>query len=116
MEQFIMGAIAMASTVVALFFLRFWRDTGDRLFAMFALAFFLLGSTRVGLAMSREAVESRPAVAAGAEDRADELPRPDAKGAAADEEPPEEGQTHWYWVRFAAFLLILVAIADKNRR
>jgi hypothetical protein len=85
MEQFMMGAIAMASVIVAIFFLRFWRDTGDRLFAMFSLSFFLLGLTRVGLAMSPE-----PTFA--------------------------EGHTHWYWARLAAFILILVAIADKNRR
>jgi uncharacterized membrane protein HdeD (DUF308 family) len=113
MEQFVMGAIAMASTMAALFFLRFWRDTGDRLFAMFALAFLLLGITRFGLAMSHEA----PAVEAAAV--ADES----AQDAAPPEEPdaeqtPEvdESKTHWYWVRFAAFLLILIAIADKNRR
>ena len=82
MEHVIMGAIAMASTVAALFFLRFWRDTGDRLFFMFSLAFFLLGVTRLGLALSPEELE---------------------------------GHTHWYWVRLAAFLLILVAIVDKNR-
>ena len=83
MEEFIMGAIAMASSIVALFFLRFWRETGDRLFGMFALAFFLLGITRLGLAVSFHA---------------------------------SEPQTHWYWVRLAAFLIILVAIVDKNRR
>jgi uncharacterized membrane protein HdeD (DUF308 family) len=83
MEQFIMGAIAMASAIVALFFFRFWRDTGDRLFAMFALAFLLLGITRLGLALSQD---------------------------------QSEGNTLWYWVRFASFLLILIAIADKNRR
>ena len=83
MENFIMGAIAMASGVVALFFLRFWFETHDRLFAMFALAFLLLGITRVGLAMSHE-----------------------------DMEP----QTGWYWMRLSAFLLILLAIVDKNRR
>jgi hypothetical protein len=54
MEHFIMGAIAMASAIVALFFLRFWRDTGDRLFAIFAAAFLLLGITRLGLALSIE--------------------------------------------------------------
>jgi hypothetical protein len=27
-----------------------------------------------------------------------------------------EGLTHWYWVRLAAFVLILLAIVDKNRR
>jgi uncharacterized membrane protein HdeD (DUF308 family) len=83
MEDFIMGAIAMASGIVALFFFRFWRDTGDRLFVMFAIAFLLLGITRLGLAVSHDNVE---------------------------------GQTHWYWVRLAAFLLILIAIVDKNRR
>jgi hypothetical protein len=52
MDQFLMGAIAMASVVAGLFFLRYWRDTRDRLFAMFAASFFLLGSTRVALAMT----------------------------------------------------------------
>jgi hypothetical protein len=83
LEDLVMGAIAMASAVAALFFLRFWRDTGDRLFAMFAAAFILLGVTRIGLALSQSHFE---------------------------------GQTYWYWVRLAAFLLILVAIVDKNRR
>ncbi|BBO33309.1 DUF5985 family protein [Lacipirellula parvula] len=83
MEHFIMGAIAMASIVVAAFFLRFWRDTRDRLFMLFAIAFALLALTRLGLAMSGDA---------------------------------SEADTSWYWVRFAAFVIILVAIADKNRR
>jgi uncharacterized membrane protein HdeD (DUF308 family) len=83
MEELLMGGIAMASAVAALFFLRFWRDTGDRLFAIFAVAFVLLAITRVGLALSHEQTE---------------------------------GQTHWYWVRLAAFILILLAIIDKNRR
>ncbi len=85
MEQIIMGAIVMASATVALFFLKFWRDTGDRLFAMFALSFLLLGITRLGLAMTMS-------------------------------KDFTEGHTMWYWVRLAAFLLIVVAIADKNRR
>jgi hypothetical protein len=88
MEELLMGAIAMASIVAALFFLRFWRDTGDRLFLIFALSFFLLASPRVGLVLSWP--EFRQGL--------------------------EEGHTHWYWVRLAAFLLILVAIIDKNRR
>jgi hypothetical protein len=108
MEQFIMGAIAMASAVVALFFLRFWRETGDRLFAMFALAFLLLGITRLGLSMSRD-VPNAPAAA---------VQKSEGPDAATTRSPAEveEAQTHWYWVRFAAFLLILIAIADKNRR
>jgi hypothetical protein len=108
MEQFIMGAIAMASAVVALFFLRFWRDTGDRLFAMFALAFLLLGITRLGLSVSRD-VPKAPITAVQKAEGGDAVaPRSSAE--------VEEAQTRWYWVRFAAFLLILIAIADKNRR
>jgi hypothetical protein len=111
MELFMMGAIAMASAIVALFFLRFWRDTGDRLFAIFALSFLLLGITRLGLAASqakRAARQVQPAAAAPAEP---------APGDAAPAAPQlNEGETHWYWLRFAAFLLILAAIVDKNRR
>jgi hypothetical protein len=109
MEQFLMGAIAMASTIVALFFLRFWRETGDRLFAMFALAFLLLGITRFGLAVSRD-VPGAPAAA---------VQKAEGGDAAAEPRSPtevEEAHTHWYWVRFAAFVLILIAIVDKNRR
>lgn len=83
MEQFIMGATAMGSGVIALFFLRFWNKTGDRLFALFAVAFLLLGITRLGLALSADL---------------------------------SEGHTLWYWVRLAAFLVIILAIVDKNRR
>ncbi len=83
MEHFVMGAIAMASAVVALYFFRYWRDTRDRLFAMFGIAFMLLGSTRIGLALSEDS---------------------------------SEGNTSWYWVRLVAFVIILVAIADKNAR
>lgn len=57
LDQFIMGAIAMASWVAGLFFLRFWRDTRDRLFLSFSAAFFLLGLTRVGLSMTESGTE-----------------------------------------------------------
>lgn len=49
MRDTILGAIAMASAIAALFFLRFWRETRDRLFAFFALAFFILALSRIGL-------------------------------------------------------------------
>ncbi|MBI3467769.1 MAG: hypothetical protein HY000_32575 [Planctomycetes bacterium] len=52
MDQFMMGAIAMASFVAGLFFLRYWRDTGDRLFVIFGTAFWILGGTRIALAMT----------------------------------------------------------------
>ena len=39
MTERILGAIAMASFVVAMFFLRFWKRTGDRFFLIFGIAF-----------------------------------------------------------------------------
>jgi hypothetical protein len=107
MEQFVMGAIAMASAIAALYFLRFWRDTGDRLFAIFALAFLLLGITRLGLAVTQAKQVGQQAERA-ASIQVD-------PGAPAEQEL-SEGETSWYWVRLTAFLLILAAIIDKNRR
>jgi hypothetical protein len=40
--EFLSGAVTMGYIVAAVFFLRFWRKTGDRLFLAFATAFFLL--------------------------------------------------------------------------
>lgn len=37
--EFMAGASAVASLAIASFFLRFWRDTRDRLFIIFAVAF-----------------------------------------------------------------------------
>jgi hypothetical protein len=50
MNDILMGAIAMASMVTALFFLRFWRSTRDRFFLFFALSFFLEGCNRILMA------------------------------------------------------------------
>jgi hypothetical protein len=79
---FVSGALVAGYWVAALCFLRFWRRSGDRLFAKFAAAFALLGAQRMALTFMAE-------------------PQP----------------TLWpYLVRLAAFLLILWAIIDKNRR
>lgn len=40
------GAIVMGYFVAGLFFLRYWRDTRDRLFLVFAVAFWMLGLQR----------------------------------------------------------------------
>ena len=76
------GAIVMGYAVAGLFFLRFWRQTRDRLFLIFAISFWLLGVQRLALALATEMAESH---------------------------------TGLYLVRLFAFLLILVAIVDKNR-
>jgi len=78
----LLGVTVLASATAGLFFLRFWRDTHDRLFALFAVAFWLLALNWLGLAVVAE---------------------------------PEEARTLLYLVRLAAFVLIIVAIVDKNR-
>jgi hypothetical protein len=52
MNEMIAGAVAMACCVAGLFFIRFWRRTGDRLFVFFALSFFVLAVNRLGLAFA----------------------------------------------------------------
>jgi hypothetical protein len=54
------GAIAMASTVIALFFLRFWRNTRDRFFMYFALSFGVEGAHRVYSALTYQDAEDSP--------------------------------------------------------
>jgi hypothetical protein len=82
MELLLLGAIAMASLTIGLFFLRFWKDTGDRFFLFFAVSFLLEGLNRAAL------------------------------GLVAD---PNEGRPFFYFVRFLSYVLILIAIAHKNR-
>jgi hypothetical protein len=82
MLLFLWGICAALSGTAGLLFWRFHRDTRDRLFAMFALSFWLLAAQWVGLALVETAAETR----------------------------------HYFYVlRLIAFLLILAAIADKNR-
>ncbi len=81
MENFLRGLIAMGMAVAGLFFLRFWRETRDRLFAAFALAFFILAVNRGSLTFMGQ----------------------------SQEEP-----TILYLVRLLAFVIILIAIVDKN--
>lgn len=45
------GLIVAANIVIGLFFLRFWRQSEDRLFLFFAVAFWILGLQRLLLAL-----------------------------------------------------------------
>jgi uncharacterized membrane protein HdeD (DUF308 family) len=78
-----LGAIAMGCFVAGLLFLRFWRDSRDRFFLLFALSFFVEAFSRVLLATSAR---------------------------------PNEGSPWLYGIRLVAYLLILWAIYEKNRR
>jgi hypothetical protein len=76
------GAGAMASFIIALFFVRFWRTTRDKFFLLFASAFFV---DCLGRVISRAIPHS-------------------------DEQAPD-----FYLLRLLSFLIILWAIAYKNR-
>jgi hypothetical protein len=83
LNVFVLGAVVLGCTLATLFFLRFWRNTADRLFAGFAAAFALLGIHWTLVALTALTDEHRPL---------------------------------FYLVRLAAFVTVLLAIAEKNRR
>lgn len=53
--HFLSGLLTMGYVVVALFFLRFWRESRDRLFAYFSLCFAVLALQRVLLGIAQPA-------------------------------------------------------------
>jgi hypothetical protein len=61
MNEMLVGAIATASTVAGLFFLRFWKSTRDRFFLYLALSFFIEGSNRFLLGFMGWLREEAPA-------------------------------------------------------
>lgn len=81
--DFIGGATMTAALVIAILFFRYWRQTRDRLFLMFAGGFLVFAVSRLVLAFLEE---------------------------------NDEGRIFVYAFRLVAFLLILAAIIDKNRR
>jgi len=82
MSGFLSGAVTFGYLLAALFFVRFWRRSADRLFLMFAVAFSLLALNQY-LAWALDVVS--------------------------------EPYSFVYGIRVLAFLLIIVAIVDKNR-
>lgn len=82
MRQLLHGAIAMGSFVIGLFFIRFYRERQDTLFALFGAAFWLMGANNFALGLSDAAAESR---------------------------------LFLYGIRLLAFVLIILAIVQKNR-
>ncbi len=61
-NRFMLGALVMACFAAGLFFLRFWRKTRDRLFAIFAVAFWLMGLNWLLLSFTKSDYEFRPAL------------------------------------------------------
>ena len=62
MVEFLHGGSFLAAAVIALFFLRFWRDSGDRFFGFFALAFAILAVNRLVLTALDDESEARTIV------------------------------------------------------
>lgn len=82
MNEFLSGMAAAGSLGAGLFFLRLWRDTRDRFFALFGFAFWALAANWIALVWMA---------------------------------PASEHRHYFYLIRLLAFLLIVVAIVDKNR-
>ena len=61
MNDLLIGGIAMASFVIALFFLKYWRSTGDRFFLFFSLSFLIDGLNRIMLSPIAPSTEDAPA-------------------------------------------------------
>lgn len=81
MIEFLSGAVTLGFLMAAMFFLRFWKQTSDRLFLAFAFAFALMALNQ-GLAQWLGAADERV------------------------------GFT--YVLRVLGFIIILVAVLDKN--
>jgi hypothetical protein len=62
MRDLLSGALATGTLGAALFFLKFWRQTTDRLFAFFATAFVLLAVNAVALGLTDPTGEFRVAL------------------------------------------------------
>jgi hypothetical protein len=59
MTMFLYGACATMCGVAVLFFLRYWRTTGDRFFLFFVAAFAVLGAHWVAFAVEAPTDETR---------------------------------------------------------
>ena len=56
---FLHGAVSMACAVAGLLFLAYWRDSRDRLFVFFAVAFWVLGINWISVAAIASSAEQR---------------------------------------------------------
>jgi hypothetical protein len=57
MKQFVWGILTTSCVVAALFFWRYWKVSGDRLFVFFSLAFAAMAANWIGLSLVAPALE-----------------------------------------------------------
>lgn len=62
MFEALVGASVLAAAAIALFFLRFWQQTRDRLFLIFALAFAIFAVNRILLSVLDDTGEGQTIV------------------------------------------------------
>jgi hypothetical protein len=60
MSEALLGAIAIASFAIGLFFLRYWLSTRDRFFLYFTASFWLEGANRTAMVVLRSWSEDAP--------------------------------------------------------
>lgn len=60
LNQFLLGGIAVGSFAVGLFFLRYWRSSGDRFFLFLMLSFWIEAANRTDMAITRTWNEDTP--------------------------------------------------------
>lgn len=86
-NHFFSGVTFLGAAAVGLFFIRFWRKSRERLFLILAIAFWMFAAERVILL-----------------------------GLPFILDPGQPSPPHWvYLARFTAFMLLIVAIVEKNR-
>lgn len=59
LNLYLLGVVAALSVVIGLFFVTYWRATGDRFFLGFALAFGLLAANWSAVVIAHPTSESR---------------------------------------------------------
>ena len=65
MAEFLFGAVAFGSALAGLVFLRFWRQTRDLFFLLFAVSFWIEALGRTAQAVFPELSEENPAFYVG---------------------------------------------------
>jgi hypothetical protein len=84
--NFLLGVLVTCGLAIGLFFVRFWRSSGERLFLWFAVGFVLLGA-------SWAAVAAQP----------------------AGRQTYAEAWWQVYLLRLAAYVVIIWGVVEKNR-
>jgi hypothetical protein len=89
--SFLSGIYMISFAASSLFFLKFYKSTGERLFKYFSFACFMLAVERIALFFIENPFPSIPT-------------------------PVSESESWVYFFRLIGFLVIVYAIVEKNRR